>query len=177
MPSQAPQITATIITPEAYAPFGAVLQAPHPSRPTPRVANHGTAQAFDDLAALVNRRGAGARPTAAVFRCAPLRAERAPIHWLERHQESTQMFVPMNALRYLLIVAHGGDIPDLSTLCAFIVEGPRAITYAPGVWHHPMIALDQETDFINFIWQDGTAADCHEVHFPKPAAWVLLPSG
>lgn len=180
MPSPTPRLIAQPITPQAYAPFGALLHANHPSRPTPRIANHGAAQAFDDLAPLMNGRGDRARPTAAVFRCVPLLANQAgiietPVHWLERHPASTQMFVPMNARRYLLIVALGADSPDLSTLAAFVVNNTSAITYAPGIWHHPMIALDHETDFINFIWQDGTPADCHEVHFPDAAAWVVVP--
>ena len=40
---------------------------------------------------------------------------------------------------------------------------------------YQMIALDHTTDFINFIWQDATPADCHEVHFPDAAAWVVVP--
>ena len=66
----------------------------------------------------------------------------------------------MNASRYIALVALGGDRPDLSTLAAFVAEGPQGISYAPGVWHHPMLTLDSETDFVVFVHEDGAAEDC-----------------
>jgi ureidoglycolate lyase len=171
--SPTPSLCARPICAAAYAPFGALLAADHPDRPTPRVANHGEALAFDDLAPLISVRP-GAKPTASVFRCKPLAAAPLAVRWLERHPASTQLFVPMGAARYLLVVALGGDAPDLSTLAAFVVSGARAITYHPGVWHHPMVALDAPTDFINLIWLDGSPLDCHEVAFDPPAALIHL---
>lgn len=159
------------ITHAAYAPFGALI-APRGS--PDRLANHGNAEAWDDLAALVNARGEGARPTVSLFRCAPLRAARLDVRWLERHPSSTQMFVPMRAARYLLVVAHGGEAPDLTTLRAFVVDAGNAITYAPGVWHHPMVALDEEADFVNFLFVDGSPGDCDERAFDPPCARVAI---
>ncbi len=44
------------------------------------------------------------------------------------------MFSPMgNAKRYLVIVAQGGDVPDLDTLGCFVASGVQAINYNPGV--------------------------------------------
>jgi ureidoglycolate lyase len=85
------------------------------------------------------------------------------------------MFVPMRASRFLLVVARGGDTPDLATAAAFVVEGPCAITYAPGIWHHPMIALDEPADFVNVIFSDGTPADCDEVTVEAGALVVAIP--
>ena len=66
----------------------------------------------------------------------------------------------MNAARYLVVVARGGDAPDLATLAAFVASGTQGVSYLPGVWHHPMIALDHEIDFTCLAWEDGTAGDC-----------------
>ena len=33
-------------------------------------------------------------------------------------------------------------------------------SYGPGVWHHPMLTLDSETDFVVFVHEDGSAEDC-----------------
>ena len=79
---------------------------------------------------------------------------------LERHAASSQLFVPMNARRYLVVVAHGGDAPDLGSARAFVASGAQGVSYAPGVWHHPMIALDEAIDFACFVYEDGTALDC-----------------
>lgn len=159
------------LTEDAYAPYGAVVEA---KAAPPREANHGRAEAWDDLAPLVNARQ-GARPTVSLFRCAPLEGTRLSVRRLERHAHSTQLFVPMNARRYLVVVARGGEAPDLSTLAAFIASGTQAITYAPGIWHHPMVALEAPVDFVNFIHSDGSAADCDELTFDPPCASVELP--
>ena len=164
-------VRARPISLEAYASFGALV-APRAS--APRSANHGNAEAWDDLAALVNARGEAARPTVSLFRCAPLLDGELHVRWLERHPASTQMFVPMSASRYLLVVARGGDEPELESLRAFIVPGTQAITYAPGIWHHPMVALGREADFVNFLFADGSAGDCDERAFDPPCASVAI---
>ena len=119
-------------------------------------------------------RGADARCTASLFRCRAYAASEIPIRWLERHADSTQMFVPMRAARYLVIVATGGERPDLATLAAFVVEGAQAITYAPGTWHHPMIALVEDAEFVNVIFTDGSARDCDEIAYDVAPAVVVV---
>ncbi len=172
-------IRAEPIDPARYAPYGSVVRAGEGG--TARTANHGTAQAWDALATLVNLRGEAARCTASLFRCLAHVAPSLEVRLLERHAGSTQMFVPMRASRYLVVVALGeedgrGEGPDLATLAAFVVEGPQAITYAPGVWHHPMVALDEDADFVNVIHSDGTSGDCDERAFDGIAATVAIPA-
>ena len=68
---------------------------------------------------------------------------------LERHPYSSQVFVPLNVGKvkgYLVVVClnnEDDDKPDLSTLNAFVVPSTQGISYYPGVWHHPMIALGE----------------------------------
>lgn len=139
-----------------YAPFGDVIEAAEEWR----AANQGTARKSEWVADLANGRER-ARPNLSVFRCSP-RPLPFEIALLEKHPASTQVFVPMNARRYLVVVAQGEDRPDLSTLRAFVAHGTQGITYRPGVWHHPMIALENETDFFCVVYEDGTATDCVE---------------
>ncbi len=156
----------------AYAPYGEVVSARGIAGA--RSANHGTALDGEALATLVNLRGERARATASLFRCRPLATPVLEVRLLERHAESTQMFVPMRASRFLVVVALGGGEPDLATLAAFVVEGPQAITYAPGVWHHPMVALDAEADFVNVVFGDGTPRDCDERLFDQAIAEIRV---
>lgn len=123
------------------------------------VANLGTALRFDDVVACVNTRP-DAELKVKVFRSQPVACERRPLALLEKHPCSTQLFIPMNASRYIALVALGGDEPDLATLAAFVVEGARGISYGPGVWHHPMLTLDKETDFVVFVHETGEEEDC-----------------
>ena len=123
-------------------------------------ANLGTALRFDDVVDVENGRRETAALKVKIFRSRPVPRERRQLALLEKHPHSTQLFIPMNASRYIALVALGGGRPDLSTLAAFVAEGPRGISYAPGVWHHPMLTLDSETDFVVFVHEDGTPEDC-----------------
>lgn len=152
-------VTPRPLTPAAYAPYGKVLMASPRGEPG-EPANLGTALRFDDVVECTNTRGADAALKVKVFRSRPVPAERRPLALLEKHPCSTQLFIPMNASRYIALVALGGDAPDLSTLAAFVVEGARGISYGPGVWHHPMLTLDSETDFVVFVHEDGSPQDC-----------------
>lgn len=167
-----PILVARPIDPVAYAPYGAVVAAGDAT--LARAANHGEAQAWDALAVLESRRDASARCTASLFRCRALAGTELPIRWLERHAFSTQMFVPMREARYLVVVARGGEVPDLATLAAFVVEGAQAITYFPGTWHHPMVALGGGIDFVNVLFSDGTERDCDEIAYAEPPALVQI---
>jgi ureidoglycolate lyase len=147
------------LTPSAYAPYGRVLMASPRGEPG-APANLGTALRFDDVCEVTNTRAASAALKVKVFRSRPVARERRTLALLEKHPCSTQLFIPMNASRYIALVALGGDQPDLSTLAAFVAEGAQGISYGPGVWHHPMLTLDSETDFVVFVHEDGTAEDC-----------------
>ncbi len=143
------------LTSTRYRPYGDVIQAGAASP-----ANQGTARRSDFLADLRSLRP-GAKPNLCVFRCSPFRGRVFPVRLLERHAFSTQVFLPLgNAARCLIIVALGGDRPDLSTLKAFRLEGPRGISYRPGVWHHPLVALRRRADMACLVWEDATPRDC-----------------
>jgi ureidoglycolate lyase len=167
-------IPAAALTARAYAPYGDVISAARDDVDA-RDANLGTAARRNFLADLFNDRP-HARLNIASFRCAPRAPEGLAISLLEKHPRSTQAFIPMNATRYLVVVAGGGDAPDLSTLRAFVASGTQGITYHPGVWHHPMIALDAPTDFTCLVWEDGTDDDC-VVHDLDALLPIALPRG
>ncbi len=148
------------LTQKDYARYGNVLSSDREDVAAV-AANLGTAQKRNRLAPLVNARPQ-AEANVSVFRCSPISERPVPLRLLEKHPFSTQMFVPMNARRYLVVVASGDDSPDTSTLAAFIANGPQAITYHPGIWHHPMIALDDVIDFVCVVFDDGAEGDCIE---------------
>jgi ureidoglycolate lyase len=60
--------------------------------------------------------------------------------------------------KYLVVVALNSeqtDLPDLSTLKAFVAESNQGINYHCGTWHHPMVALpiggDGDIDFVCMV--------------------------
>jgi ureidoglycolate lyase len=159
------QIQAVALDPALYRPYGEVIAAAGAAR----AANAGTAQRFNNVAALENLRP-GAAPNLCVFRVQPAAANPFPVRMLERHRHSTQAFMPMAASRYLVVVCGGGEAPDLSTLKAFIASGSQGVTYKPGTWHHPLIALDRQTDFACLVYEDGGAGDCDEHELASAAS-------
>ncbi len=183
-----PDLKARPLDAESYARFGDVISARGSHRP----ANQGTARKFEHLAELTDLRAGQARPHVSLFRCAPYATFPFEVTLLEKHPRSTQLFIPMNARKYLVVVALGHvqagaesgrvDCPDLSTLSAFVV-GSEGITYRPGTWHHPLIALEalspeirSEVDFACLVFEDGTADDCVEVELaPDERPRIFLP--
>jgi ureidoglycolate lyase len=161
-----PLLACRPLTADTYAPYGDVVMAApagEPGRPT----NQGTARRWSRVAAILDGRPGRAALDVSVFRCQPRSAGPFEVAVLEKHPASTQVFVPMNARRYLALVALGGERPDLATLAAFVAGGAQGVSYRPGVWHHPMIALDGETDFACFAWEDGSDEDCVVVTYPE----------
>ena len=149
---------------DAYGPYGSLIMAARGDVEA-RSANQGTAKRYNHLAEFANLRLADASMNISVFRVDPYLKVSLDIRLLEKHPKSTQLFVPMNAERYLVIVALGDERPDLSTLKAFVARPQLAIAYPPGVWHHPMVALDSSTDFVCMSYEDDTPADCVEYPF------------
>ena len=167
------RVVAQPLRPESYSLYGDVIMAAPRGEPG-RPANRGTARRFNHLGAVEDLRPGASALNVCVFRCSPRLDFPLPVTLLEKHPASTQVFVPMNARRYLVIVARGGDRPDLGTLAAFIAMGAQGVSYRPGVWHHPMIALDAEIDFSCLVWEDGSEADCVEVAYPEGEIEVAL---
>lgn len=151
------------LTMDAFAPYGEVLCW---AGDAGQAINSGTSQRVDLLAGLALWSEQG-RPALAVFR-AQARAVEGPWQTLERHRLGSQTFVPLTGARCVALVALGGDTPDASTLAAFLVTGQQGITLRPGVWHHPLIALDAG-DFL-VIERTAAAVDCEECVLPHAVA-------
>jgi ureidoglycolate lyase len=148
---------------DAFAPYGEVLCW---AGDTGQAINSGTSQRVDLPAgqSLWSEQG---RPALAVFR-AQARAVEGPWQTLERHRLGSQTFVPLTGARCVALVALGGDTPDAATLAAFLVTGQQGITLRPGVWHHPLIALEAG-DFL-VIERTAAAVDCEECALPHAVA-------
>jgi len=159
---------------EAYVRYGDVFDA---SCSNAAEANQGTARRLNWLGSLINQRPS-AKLNVCVFHSQPRQViPHFEIKLLERHLYSTQIFIPMTVPhRYLVIVALNDpntDGPDLNTIYCFEAARGQGISYHPGIWHHPMIALDGQSDFTCLVYEDGSADDCHVVDI-KPSLRVVV---
>ncbi|NMF91186.1 ureidoglycolate lyase [Aromatoleum petrolei] len=150
-------IVAEPLTPEAFAPFGDVIEAGDAVRQFP--INGGNTMRYHDLAKIDP--GPDGHAIVSIFRGEP-RALPFPVEMMERHPLGSQAFVPMSGRPYLVVVAPAGAPPTARDLRVFIARGDQGVNYARGVWHHPLLALDGVSDFV-VIDRAGNGHNCDEV--------------
>lgn len=72
------------------------------------------------------------------------------IAMLERHVLGSQSWMSCNGTPFVAVVAPNDehDRPDEARIRAFYVEANQGVNYHPGVWHHPLLTLYRQGDFI-----------------------------
>ena len=156
------RIVAEPLTAEAFKPFGAVLEG-------------ATAPGRTYLSDTLANRRAHAPVSLAVATVEPKATFPMPVTVLERHEHSSQTFIPLAVSRYLVLAtldAPGGG-PDLERLRAFVARAGQGVSYAMGTWHHPLTVLDGPASFAVLMWRDGTTADEEFVPVSAPITIVL----
>jgi ureidoglycolate lyase len=93
---------------------------------------------------------------------------------MERHAYSSQAFMPFRVSRYVVAAApaNASGGPDLCRLQAFVARGSQAVNYRSGVWHCPLIVLDEAAKFFVLMWKDGSAADEEFIELTEPLQFV-----
>lgn len=163
-----PEIRAEALTAEGFAPFGEVIEK-RPDRSL--MINAGMAERFHDLAE-VDVAESGGRPLVNIFQGQPW-ALPLTVRMLERHPLSSQAFVPLGRQPFLVVVAPPGDRPKPRQVRAFLAEDGQGVNYRRGVWHHPLVALDEVTDFL-VVDRGGAGENCDEVIFPEGADALVV---
>ncbi|MDB5799208.1 MAG: ureidoglycolate hydrolase [Rhodocyclales bacterium] len=144
------------LTREAFLPFGDVIEASDAARHFP--INGGNTERYHDLASL--DAGEDGRIIASIFRGQP-RELPFTVSMMERHPLGSQAFVPLSGRHYLVVVARPGEPPVASDLRCFLATAAQGVNYANGVWHHPLLALDEVSDFL-VMDRSGPGDNCDE---------------
>ena len=64
---------------------------------------------------------------------------------MEKHPIASQSFLPIQDYDWLVVVSEEkNELPDLSTLRCFHVNGDTGITYHENVWHHPLLVRKKQ---------------------------------
>ena len=147
------------LTREAFAPFGDVIETEGSAHFT---INAGFAERFDDLAS-VDVAAEGGRPRISFFRGQP-RPTPLRLILMERHPLGTQAFLPLRDHAWIVVVAAGADPCRPDALRAFRASGRQGVNYALGTWHHPLIVLVPDHEFV-VIDRGGEGANMEEVPF------------
>ena len=146
------EIKAEELTSEGFAAFGDVIERD----PDASVAiNSGDVLRHHDLAN-VDVTADGGRPVISIFQVLKPATLPFRLRLMERHLLSSQAFVPLAGSTYLVAVAPPGPAPETDAVRCFVARDGTGINLHPGVWHHPLIALDA-SDFL--VIDRGTTFD------------------
>ena len=151
------------LTKEAFAPFGEVIETEGSSW---YPINAGTTERYHKLATV---EAAGPEPVLgiSIFRGDGFRFP-VRLSVLERHPIGSQAFFPISGNDYLVVVAEGaGDRPDPEKIRAFLAKPTQGVNYRSGTWHHPLLCLEREGDFLVVDRVDGKP-NCDEVPLDPP---------
>ena len=151
------------LTRENFAPFGELLMLDGAEH---FPINRGSTERYHALSQ-VDVQSNGGAPIIRLFRG---QAFQLPFQLsvMERHPLGSQAFIPLTKdplQRYLVIVAkpcYQTEIEITQNLCAFIAHGFTGVSYAKGVWHHPLVSLDEVSDFI-VVDRKGPGNNCDEI--------------
>lgn len=156
------------LTAQAFAPFGEVIEAS--GRAEVLAINYGSTTRFNDLAGIDTADGGG-RTIVSLFRGKPLAPPLLKI--FERHPLGSQAFVPLQGRPYLVAVAPPGDF-DPGAVRVFRAAASQGVNYAKGVWHHFLLPLEDESDFL-VIDRGGPGDNLDEVDLASADQILVRP--
>jgi ureidoglycolate lyase len=144
------------LTAEAFAPFGRVIEVSDEA--VKLDINQGHAVRYDRLAEIDVVDGGGTG-VISLFRAKPL--GELVLRVFERHPLGSQTFVPLSGRPYLVAVAPAGAF-DPRRIRLFRADGHQGVHYHKGVWHHFLLVLEANADFL-VIDRAGPGDNCEEV--------------
>lgn len=161
-------LRATSLTKESFSSFGDVIEIEGNAHIT---INKGFTRRYHRLAE-VDATAANGTPIISVFRSQPLPSP-IVIRMMERHPLGSQAFIPLRDQAFLIVAAPPSENIDVSELSAFISNGRQGVNYYRNVWHHPVLALAADQDFL-VIDRDGLEDNCEVFHFSPKHNIILL---
>jgi ureidoglycolate lyase len=156
------------LTKAAFAPFGDVIETAGSDH---FMINNGSTQRFHRLAEVQTAMPED-KAIISIFRAQKLEMPLA-VRMLERHPLGSQAFVPLKGKPFLIVVAPVGDVPVADEVRAFITDGQQGVNYHLGVWHHPILTIEEEDDFL-VVDRSGVGNNCDEYFFAEHQQ-LLLP--
>ena len=156
------------ISAAAFAPFGQVIEAGGGAAPVS--INDGFAQRFDSSAVVDTAQGHGATRVS-IYRSRP-RVLPIKLSVVERHLLGSQLFMPLAAASFVVVVAVAGPVPVASALRAFLVSAGQGVNLKAGTWHHPLLALDGSDFLVMDRRGPGGVEDCEVQSLALADVWV-----
>ena len=136
-------LTPEALTTENFSPFGQVISCENTDHTT---INDGYAEKYADLALIDTKEDQGS--TSIHIFVAKKRQFPFQITMLEKHPFFSQAFIPKGNTPFLVVVSPPSEEPVIENIRAFISNGDQGINYSRGVWHFPLISINDNSQFI-----------------------------
>ncbi len=162
-----PSLTVEPLSQAAFAPFGEVIESEDRDY---FMINNGSTRRYHALA----RVQTGTPEDQVIVSIFVARTLPMPlrVRMLERHPLGSQAFVPLRGNPFLIVVAPPGERPRPEEVRAFLSNGRQGVNYQRGVWHHPVLALVDDDEFL-VIDRSGAGANCDEHFFGEDEQLLL----
>jgi ureidoglycolate lyase len=147
------------LTHEAFVSFGDVIE--YEGRDFFHI-NDKMVERYHDLAR-VDTQESGGRTLISWLRANP-NTFPSTVKFVERHQLSSQAFIPLDTNPFVVVVAPRGDTVKVSDLRAFVTNGRQGVNYHRGVWHHVLLVPRRAMQFI-VVDRGGPERNCDEFWF------------
>ncbi len=156
-------LTAIPLTKANFAPYGSVIERYDTCEQTADNTyeiNNGYAVRHH---ALAKSQLDGGSVGMSIFR-AKKRENPIALSVMDYHPLGTQAFVSMEGQDYIVVVAKAGVPPhSANDLAVFYAKSNQAVQYDTNVWHHPLLALGRDSDFLVIDRINGEGDNCHEI--------------
>jgi ureidoglycolate lyase len=171
MNSEETILDARPVTAERFAPFGDVIQATAAAR---AAMNEARFERFDDLARVDISAETGGQVGVSIARCRT--ATKLPYRFdmVERHPLGSQAFVPLARFSFLVVVGPADETVQAADLRAFLFAPGQGVNYHRGVWHMPLIALENGQEFL-VIDRAGNGRNCEELVLGEAVTLQAIP--
>lgn len=164
-------IIAKPLTKAAFAPFGTVIEPYEQQQQTSEncyYINKGYACRHN---AIAKASLDGGEVGMSIFR-AKKRDFPITLSVMEYHPFGTQAFFSMNGQDYIVVVAPKGEPPQSAAdLSVFYARSHQGVQYDANVWHHPLLALGHDSDFLVIDRINGEGNNCYELDIE---VWQVL---
>ncbi len=154
-------ISALPITLERFAPFGDVIHASSDAKAAMNDAR------FERFSGLADVDAEGQHASISIARCKMPSSLPYRIDLVERHPLGSQAFIPLSHFSFFVVVAPAAESVEPEDLCAFVTNGSQGVNYRRGVWHMPMIALEDGQEFL-IVDRGADGENCDEHYFSDP---------
>jgi ureidoglycolate lyase len=131
------------LTQKDFVPFGQVIEADEAKS---FLINEGTTRRYHALANIETATNNG-RPIISIF-AGTRRTFPVDIRMVEKHPLGSQAFIPLTQKSWLVVVADNVENPKPENCHAFLARGDQGVQYGKGVWHHPLLTIEETQSFL-----------------------------